>query len=511
MNKRILLPGFLQRLDEKLLRNKPTTWQARTHLVLFYAALFAVGLTAFCFMVFFDARHYSELISWSVFIGIIAFIGIICWLIFLLRFNVFKRYGNWKMWDGLKSFALYFTAIGAIVAVCFIPSAVQTYRANQQFTNDELVHDINALNTSACKLEYDLLDKKWRETVCKVVDDLETTAKDVPVAVIDSLEPAVANVVVNSYITNIDTSELRNRIIQADSLKKVNDSVYIFYECPHYNFVGDYNADNYTTVKQLDSKEIYYTVLKDFKRPNATEIATLIKRMQDLKSKYASAYNNRYSYYYENTDYDQNDTYEVKIKKKYALSNIESSIHNVVEKKYNWKENWGSYLRAFYYIAFILTMFVFAFRHTTIKTFFLSLLAGVLLAIFTGLIIASSYRLGREETVILSFIVLYWIVFGIIAFSTFTARQRRAIHGIAINIFFVITPFVPLLFVSLNDTINHSHYNNINYDRAAEEIYRQKQWLYFLIAEITGFVLFIALLEPLFRKLYRRWYSLPEN
>jgi len=143
MNKRPLVPSFLQKIDEQLLRDKPGTWSARTHLVIWFSILFSLALAVFCYLAFFDAKQYFSISGWVTFVGLIVFIGFVFWLIFLLRFNVFKRYGNWFAWDGLKNFALYFISIGAMVAVCFIPSAIQTYRANQQFGNEEIVNDIN--------------------------------------------------------------------------------------------------------------------------------------------------------------------------------------------------------------------------------------------------------------------------------------------------------------------------------------------------------------------------------
>src|SRR5882757_3315149 len=104
MNKRPLVPSFLQKIDEQLLRDKPNAWSARTHLVIWFSFLFAVALSLFCYLAFFDARQYFNTGSWATFIGLIAFIGFVFWLIFLLRFNVFKRYGNWFAWDGMKSF-----------------------------------------------------------------------------------------------------------------------------------------------------------------------------------------------------------------------------------------------------------------------------------------------------------------------------------------------------------------------------------------------------------------------
>ncbi len=508
MNKRPLVPSFLQRLDDTLLRNKPNTWAARTHLVIWFAVLFALPLTAFCYLAFFDAKQYSSTGSWTTFVGLIAFIGFVFWLIFLLRFNVFKRYGNWFMWDGLKSFGLYFLSIGAMVALCFIPSAVETYRANQQFGNDEIVNDINEINTNACKLEYNLLPLHWTADTFDIIkrpvttttytEEEMVTVDTVVTAVLDqaSIEP------VQNYVRQhsvMDTAELRRKIAETDSLVKINDSLYVFYKCPDYQFVSSYNADGHATKKILRSADIYYAVVKNYQKPNNRP--ALLTRMDELKAKYAA--DSRYSSYIDfDVAYDANDDYEKKIKNKYNLTQIGYGIDNAVTKKYAWIDNWHVYLRFFYYITLLATLLVFIFRHSTVKTFFLSVLTAVLLMIITGLLMVMS---NGNETSVLSFMIVYYLIFAIIALSIFAAKVRNAIQGISLNLFLFATPFIPLIFVALNEVIKQRQ----SYIIKTQEV--DNSALYFLIAEIAGSVILLVLLEPLFRKLYRKWYAAPEN
>jgi hypothetical protein len=504
MNKRPLVPSFLQKLDEDLLRNKPGAWTARTHLVFYFATMFALLLFVFCYFAFFDAKQSSSIAVWNVLVGLVCFTGFIFWLIYLLRFNVFKRYGNWFALDALKDFALYFTAIAAMVAVCFVPSAVETMRANQQFGNEEVVQDINEINTNACRLEYNLLPLKWKFDTCKVVDNLTVTQapaddEEASPAEFDSVAKVITQYVAPRY-RYIDTAELRHKLANADSLLKINDSVYVFYECPDYAFVNSYMADEYTTTKILTSADIYNSTIKNYSNPNR---AVLLKRMEVFKTKYAS--NSRYGRYYEGNDYvDINDSYDTKISKKYSINKINNGIYNVVEKKYAWKSGWPIYLRTFYYISFLLTMLVFIFRHSTVKTFFLSLLTAVLLTIITGLLLVIS---DWHDVSGFSFIVLYYVVFAILALTIFKTRVRSAVQGIGLNLFLFMTPFMPLIFVALNQAMRSQYYvrdNEYSYDP-------EKMALYILIAEMAGPVLLLILLQPLFKKLYRKWYSSPEE
>lgn len=504
-NKRPLVPSFLQKLDDDLLRNKPVTWSARTHLVLYFAALFAVLLSVFCYLAFFDAKQYNNLGGWITFIGLLVFIGFVAWLIFLLRFNVFKRYGNWFAWDGLKSFGLYFISIGAMVAVCFVPSAVQTFRANQVFGNDEIVKDINDINLTVCRLEYKLLPLKWTKEDCLIVPDknLVPSRLDIPTDEVTSekIDSAVVPVNQPSYHL-LDTSELRNKIANADSVVKINDTLYSFFECPDYQFVSSYGAREHSLVKQLKSKDIYYAVIKNYTQPDR---AALLKKMEAFKIKYAAR--NRYSYY-ESDDFYNTDTYDKKISSLYSLRKINNGIDNIVDKKYAWVEDWQIFLRVFYYITLILTLMVFIFRHSTVKTFFLSLLTAVILFIFSGLLMLISYN--GDETTVYSLMIVYYLIFTAIALSGFGAKVRRVIQGIGINLCFFMTAFIPMIFVALNHAMDRKDYYERAVDNSTTNLI-DHYYLYLHIAEIGGSVLLLVLIEPVFRKLYRKWYAAAED
>jgi hypothetical protein len=509
-NKRPLVPAFLQKFDDKLLRNKPGIWQIRTHFVLFFTLLFAAALSLFCFLVFFDARQYSTLSGWVTFTVLVALIGFVFWLIYLLWFNVFKRFGNWYALDGVKNFALYFISIGLIVSVCFIPSLIQTYRANQQFGNNEIVEDINELNITACKLEYDLLPLKWIASKYKVDSNTEqsatalvTPSSDTTITEIITTD-TVARAIIDSgnlsynYISLID---LQRRLDSEDSVVKVNDSVYVFYQCPNYNFISSYQADEYTGSKIMTSASLYRNIIRNYKK---TDRAVLEKRMRELKDKWAV--NSRYGSYYSDYDltYNSNDIYDTKIKKKYDLYHINYGIDNTVDKKYEWKKDWSAYLRVFYYVTLVLTLLLFIFRHSTVKTFFLSLLTAVVLAILTGLFMLVDY--SGEETSLLSFIIVYYVIFAALALTTFGASIRRAVQGIGLNIFMFMTAFMPVVFLALNDAMHRARYYEPGYiDRP-----RHTEMDYF-IAEIIGAVLLFVLIEVLFKKLYRKWFAAPEN
>ena len=164
------------------------------------------------------------------------------------------------------------------------------------------------------------------------------------------------------------------------------------------------------------------------------------------------------------------------------------------------------FLRLFYYITLVLTLLVFIFRHSTVKTFFLSVLAAVLLTITTGLLMVVSQG---DEVTALSFMIVYYVVFAIIGLSIFKTGIRKAIQGIGLNLFLFSTAFVPLIFVALNEARYYSRYSYQINDLEVRD--SAQTALYFLIAEIAGSVILVILIQPLFKRLYRKWYSAPEE
>ncbi|MBK6378494.1 MAG: hypothetical protein IPF72_01585 [Chitinophagaceae bacterium] len=405
--------------------------------------------------------------------------------------------------DGLRDFALYFISIGAMVAVCFVPSAVETMRANQQFGNEEIVKYINELNINACRLEYNILPLEWTVDTCKVVDKARfPQAVDVVVPTPDTVIDSVRAEEEYNRIryTYLDTAELRSKLEIADSVLKLNDSLYVFYQCPNYRFISSYNADDYSAVKMFSSADIYNSTVKNYKKPDRS---ALMKRMVELQAKYAA--NSPY-YYGEYNTIDENDNYETRINKTYDFTRIGNGIDNAVRKKQAWIEDWPMYLRIFYYTTLLLTMLVFIFRHSTVKTFFLSVLAALLLAILTGLLMVVSQG---DEISALSFMIVYYVVFAVLGLSIFKTGVRKAVQGIGLNLFLFATPFVPLIFVALNEAMQYNRYSEPL--RVYEERDPAQTALYFLIAEIAGSVILVILIQPLFKKLYRKWYSAPEE
>lgn len=491
------MPGFLKRAEQKLLLNKPGIWSTRTLLVLYYGVLFILVLAGLCFLEPTDVRDDSTTQYWIGFVSIICVLALTVWLIYLLRFNVFKKYGIIQPAHGLVTFILYFISTGIIVLFAVVHPVVESVRANMAFDDEEIVQDIDAMNIKVCQLEYDLLQSTWNyDTI--VLDNTKRPENSSQYDEIDD-SPAPQGATTRIAFVRLDSNSFSNRLAATDSIRKINDTTYLMYHTPTYTFFYAYRSDVFTKRKLLSSFEIYNKGLKH--PPTPAEKATISKEFGALIQKYENPEDVKY---HRDQEIYKNDTREEIIRKKYQLGYINEGISNVVEKKYRWEnDHLPDFARAFFYTTLAITLLIFIFRHSTIRTFFLSLLTGVLLTIFTSLVLAFSHY---EETSFFAWVIAYTILFFIGSLLVWSNKKRKAVTGIMINLFVFIVPVFPLLIVGW-------YYNWKRTQIYAQQLQIDLSYIsnYFIYAEIGGALLLLLLLATYIGKVYRRWYSLPED
>ena len=509
---RPLVPRFLKRLDDSLLINNPAVWSTRAHLAVWYSLLFAAALSLICFVVPYDARLDSKVYSWVMFVIVIIILSFVAWLIYLLRFNVFKKFGHLPPAYGLMTFFLYFIVIGFFIAWAYIPGAVESIRANSAYTNEEIIQDVNTINLNLCRLERDSLQLTWKADTSvlrkymPVEDTMEEDESAIAPAEVDSEAVAVAPDAHNydgiTYYTYRDSAELFAKVRTADSLIRPNDSTYIFYACPSYTFINDFIPDDFSKVKSLSSVEIYNKVLKNYRAPDRK---ALIKEIDSLAAKYNTD-SFLLAYHYPKRYRFVRSGYISHTQDKYNTYVFGRSMVNISEQKYRWHKGvLEEYVRPFYYIVLVLTLLVFIFRHTTRKTFFLSILTAVILTILTSLAFAF-LRLRHSGQSLYWIMLSYFLLFAIVAFTISTDGVRRAWKGIALNLFVFFLPYIPLISVAMYYDYLRETYHSYEHP----EMFEHKE-LHLLLSEIGGFVLLVVLLELVIRPLYRKWYSLPEQ
>lgn len=481
------MPGFLKRAEQKLLLNKPGIWSTRVHLVVYYGILFLFVLGVICFLEPNDPRAYSTTGAWTGFVSMIAGIGLIVWMIYLLRFNVFKKYGIIHPLHALVTFLLYFISTGIIVSFGYVHPIVETVRANMAYSTKELVDDVNGINIKIYQLEYDQLQGKWD------YDTVELVKSDTAVA---AARQAVSLYEYDHY--QYDSTEFSNKINAADSLIKLKDSLYLVYQTPQLQFLDPYLYNVGIKEHQLSDFELFRKVHGH--RPTMAQQDTIYKELSMLLKKYEYPADATY----QPVEIESTDSRWDIIHKRYRLYDIESSISHVFKKKYRWNGNdLQIYIRIFYYITLGFTLLIFIFRHTTIRTFFLSILAGVLITLISALILSFA---GADAFDVLVCLSTYFVLFLFLSLTVFRAKKRSAINGIALNIFTLIVAAVPVtLLVLYYEYKKHLLLVNNIYD---EPFDFEKYAIY---AEVCGSVLLLVLISTYLSKAYRRWFSLPEN
>lgn len=497
--KRPLLPGFLKKAEQKLLLNHPAIWSTRVHLVLYYGLLTMLVLAGICFINDKDLRANSDASLWSAGFSIISFIALTVWLIYLLRFNVFKKYGTQGALSPLTSFLLYFISVGTIILFPFVPFAVESIKTNVVYSNGTMVNDINDINLKIAQLEYKSLQLRWDHDTLNVVnvepdDDPEANRPSNS----DNVDAEDAPYRRYSYYT-VDTVRFKNRIEHLDSVRKIGAHLYVAYSTPDYAFVNPYYRG--TSIKngsELTSFAIYNKVLKG-PAPNINR-KRVIDELNVLLNKY---------YYSPYPDFDPNDSETSsgngpleRISDKYHLRLINDCIDNIEYKKRFWsKYDFPVIIRIFYYVTLVISLLVFMFRHTTVRVFFLSLLTALLITLLSSLVFA----FGRfHDQAVFNLLLGYAVLFLFLSFSVWSAKTRKAITGISINFIVVLAPVFPMLCVAWYYTLVRNHvYSHSENTPDFESIV----WY----AEVGGGLLLLILLATYIGKAYRRWYSLPED
>lgn len=484
MNKRPLAPKFLNKLDNSLLLNRPDTWSTRFHLVIYYSLLFMIVFTAICFVVPTDHREKSFFELWSGSAGVLALIGLVVWLVYLLRFNVFKQFGTVFPGDRIKTFVLYFIMIAMMSLVVYIPPVVESIRADHAYASNELATDINRMNEIVVGLERDRIPDVWEpDTLIRVGNMLYPQS--------DTYQPG------REYL---DTATFNYRVREADSIRRIGDGIVISYHFMDLRFVNDMRVSLRSSVHIKSTKELYradYKSNQDLPNSAKAELQKLVDKY------YADDWNDYYYHdYYDNTP----DNLRSSIVEKYRLENANRGIDHIADRKYRLKEiDYEDYIRFTYYFSLVLTLFIFIFRHSTIKTFFLSLLFAVVLSILSGLFVAV---LNLREAGVFGLMLFYYAAFVIVSMLIFSAKKRSVVSGIALNAFVLMTAFVPLICMALYDiATRHEYYDPYYYDA---QYYATKKLLY-LISEFAGGIILLILVETLFKRLYRLWYASPED
>ncbi|TND10197.1 MAG: hypothetical protein FD123_445 [Bacteroidetes bacterium] len=520
--KRPLAPKALSRFDQWLLKNYPDTWSARTHMVLYYALLFAAAFYAICLVMPDDPRSTSMVGLWVTAGALISGIGLIFWLVYLFRFNVFKRFGTLAPGDRLRNFLVFYLTIFVLTVLVYIPFVTEKQKADATFTDEEVIRDANDVNYCVGLLVKNSFELSIKiDTIILVGSSEEAEQKNAELRARNDGEPRANS---TTYAWR-EQNDYEWRMAEADSVQKIDFNTYVLFTftklqhvAPWYSHYNEFSMEPESHSAYDDSRkrlfttlDLYYLIYRDNPKYSEEEATSRIRKMNAKYRLPMSSWNyvinhNYYGIVEIATDGSNLSEY---INRKYDTWSMDHAMKNIMSRKHRFDtENVKSLALFTFYFVLCQVLLLFAFRHSTVKTFFLSILAGIIIAILTGLFLAVT---RFHERGILVVLLVYYAVFLAISVTIGMSRVRSLVKGIALNFTFWMTYFIPLIIVGLYYSWMHKlHPYRPDAPEEYDRVFANED-LHYALAQYGGAALLLISIAFLFSRWYRTWYSQPEE
>lgn len=498
MSKRPLAPRFVNQFDDYLLKNRPDTWTSRIHLVIYYWLIFSIGLSVICFLIPDNPLRDSNVEFWTTAMSVLVIVAIVLWMMYLVRFNTFKSYGSVFPGDRIKTYFFYFLTLVLMSSIVWIPPTIETYKTMIRYSPSKVVDDMNDMNVLLARMVKN--DAPAEVTVDSIfIIDYSSYVPSSSSGTYDWDDSLGAYVKTPIYLTR---DELKWTLTQQDSVVWITNDKLLRFQVTNLQFISNYEIEQDAEVHMLTSFEIYNKV---YNSNTSDDLQKLEREYFAIAEKYIDPRNEYDNYWNYSTDANSIAAY------KYKTGTVSTGISNICERLYRWDEDdlTGAF-HVMYYVSMFLGLCIFIFRHSTIRTFFLSVLTGVLLAILTG--IFAAFLDFREEGLIITALV-YFAFFIVFSLSTIQARVRSVFTGIALNLAVVCTPFIPFLCTLLYyefHVIDYMYYDYLYDDSAWQDAQDWKIMMY-QISEVAGFVILLVMIETVYKWMFRKWYAAPEE
>ncbi len=507
--KRPMVPAPLNRLDQWLLKNYPDVWSARTHLVLWFMLLLYLFIATFSLLVSDDPRTRSEMEYWSFAAGLLSFVGMVLWFIFLFRFNVFKRFGNLVTGDRLRTFMQFYITFVVMVAIVFVPLWVDQVKTKIRYSDDEIIRDANLMN-----YYYNVAERGSFKVISDPDTLLLSTAapRELRALGLYTYYDSINDNYYPSRFRMLKRLEMENQIASADSSRKLGNVGYIFYSISNLVFIGTGRADDFSGTYIKSKRDLYDTV---YNRAPEISAADALQRATTIAAKYKDPEDNYYGYYSEPVSESQAaisyyDDPQMYMNVMHHVNAIDSGIYHITSRMHPFGvSGWRDIMLAMLYISLGLTVILFGFRHTTVRTFFFSLLAGIVLAIVTALFFAMLR--GGEFTAFAVVYLLYFVTFFALSFTIPYSKVRSLVKGIALNFTMLMIMPVPVIIAGMYYELAEKHYYATHsYEEIIYPIFPEKNFV-MGISQVMGAVILLVLVTFYFSKRYKQWYAQPEE
>lgn len=505
---RPFVPGFLKKLDRKLLMRYPETWSSRFHLVWWYAGLTNLVIASFYLLTNWDLLSQPNQAVWAFILSIFSLIGIVMWLRYLLRFNVFKRFGIISPGQTLLTFLLYLSNCSVIVSFPFIPKLVDTIHSEIVFPKKQLIEDVNNINTCLTALEMDRFPTYWeRDTVISFFDENYEENKpadefsnynqsEISHNEKDSIYDETQDRKIEYYKLSIQ--EIESRIKNSDSVIKISEQLYVVFETPDAQFCSIANGYQKDVWK---SGKIY----REAQKLQGKSKIKIKWKLNTLLNKYRT----------ENTNFfaglDDSEFYLEDIGSKYDFKKVQNGLQNLAMRKgltiYTASI---SFVSIFYYLSVVLAISIFVFRHSTTKAFFLSFLYGFIVFVFIGFTMSFILRGNYLENS--AYYVLYFMILCFILLMNRGSITRSTNNGVVLNLFTMHLSFYPLILFQFLTELNEwmVEENGVSTMVQFIPLSIELKTSIFTIIQYAQLPFFLLCIYFFLHDLYKRWYALPE-
>lgn len=507
--KRPLVPAPLNRLDQWFLKNYPDVWSARTHLVLWFMLLLYVFIAAFSLLISDDPRTRSEMEYWCFAAGLLSFVGMVLWFIYLFRFNVFKRFGNLVPGDRLRTFMQYYITFVVMATIVVVPLWVDQVKTKLIYADDEIIRDVNTMN-----YYYNVAERGSFKVIGDPDTVLLTTAAPRELRTL-GLYQYIDSLNDNYYPSRfrmLKRLEMENQVASSDSSRKLGNVGYIFYDIANLVFIGTGRADDFSGEYIKTKRDLYDTV---YNRTPEISAAEALQRANTIAAKYKDPEDDYYRYFDHSISESEAainfyDDPQAFMNYKHSTNAIDSGIYHITSRMHPFGvSGWWYILLSVLYIALGLTVILFGFRHMTVRTFFFTLLAGVVLTIITALFFAMLR--GSEFTTFTVIYLLYFVTFFALSFTIPYSKVRSLVKGIALNFTLLMTMPVPVIIAGMYYELAEKHYYATHtYEEIIYPIFPEKN-LVIGLSQALGALILLVLVTFYFSKRYRQWYSQPEE
>ncbi len=504
-------PGFIKKFDRKLLLRYPESWSSRFPLVWWYAGMANLIIAAFYLLTNLDLLEQPSRIIWITMLSISSIIGGVVWIMYLLRFNVFKRFGIVSPGQSVLTFVLYIVNIAFILLLPFIPTFVDQIHTEIAYPKKEVVEDVNQINTYLTAIEADRIPTYWEEDTV-ILFDAETyrdinaadalTILDTDVSSFFEGQAEIFNEAQNRRIfyPKMNSWYLQKFIDRGDSIIKISDKLYVFIQTPNLNFcTSSYGAID----GQWPSSKIY----KEAKKLSGKSKIKPKFHLNSLLNKYRTDAQNLFA----RQQNENEDVFKEDISLKYDLVKVQSGLNNLMQRNGSWLYTQQIPLFSIYYnLVLTIALLVFIFRHTTKKAFFLSLLYAFVLYAIAGIIIqALLIKLSIDNS---AYSVFFFIILCLILLTQRKRLYRSTNYGIVLNMFVVMIISYPTLIIKflldLNQVVKMEQGGaTITQIIPIPESFSTNLLTAVLFLQIPFFMICIFLF---IHDLYKKWYALPE-